>query len=634
MTRLYSKSDIVKYSNFQTFHQIDTIELFDLSTPMQEPREENGCEAGILFEYDDNAYKRVSKEKKFHMLHIGQPTLKRLLSKIAKEGEGLAFVLKMLLDLQSSYIYMIRYMYSRKYAKRLTRKFCENVRKIMNASSIYDKIKIESYRLDNCIQFSHIILVEIIGVGKMTFGVDIEEEKPLYIRPTDIKSNPVDNYAVIETAIMKEYGNDVYRKFTEMAVKRKKDYDKCTSCNSLLSCYENNIENFLKRIEKIYVRCSVMSCCLPLSTLYQQRVSISQPRTLLNNYKIETDSEFVCISIRLDDMHLADRIIIDLHCKLSKYAWYLWSESNDLDSTCFVLCYRHKLTDENAEYDAFETMLLSRIALTLSDEMHCGLEYLLSDVISIETSYTPAYGPMLVNNSYGIELNTKVANIRTSKEYVSWLLDSGQLNLSVLEILGRNQLLTETYNDRSLNHLIVGDFDVESWLEDAMCTVEFSNNEKVVDRHEATENLFGEDQHLYQIESDNTCSLSISHYVNTNITLEKILDEFKEEEMQAEIVCSIDNEYDAMIGRELNYDADEMLFHIASKNKYIYSIVLLCYTHEILSGIYKHICVNAIYKYNIAFLFFYFFSPAHSPPIYELKLHNDIMRALLPFIVE
>jgi len=200
------------------------------------------------------SYCQLNKLKVESMLGIGQPHVKRLLTKLSKQGLKKASLYKYLLDLLSKYMLMLRYMYSTpRYSIVYTNQYKNFVEIFLSEvqTGCEDIINVDCYKIEKDIQFSHVIIVDIVGLGKMAFLVDLEGNNYETIRnlPDCIDLNPVNYYSVIERGILNDFGEDVHLRFKQLAIDRKSEYDKTSFSRNDYICYDDNVGEFYKRLE-------------------------------------------------------------------------------------------------------------------------------------------------------------------------------------------------------------------------------------------------------------------------------------------------------------------------------------------------------------------------------------------------
>ena len=384
-----------------------------------------------LITTDINAYCQLNSLKVESMLGIGQPNVKRLLTKLSKQGILKARLYKCMLDLISKNMLMLRYSmsisrYSRAYIyeyvnclKDFLSKFQTGYEGIINTAC---------YKLDSSASSNHIVIIDVIGIGKMGFLADFEANTSNSTKPLlqDVELQPAMHYSIIERGILNDFGDDVHLRFKQLAIDRKSEYDKTSFSRNDCICYDDYIGEFYKRLEDTILY-ENSSRSLSLYNLYVKRVGISEPGCSIQHLCIKTDAELACVRIKTSSRKEADELLCYLHYKLSECSWYIWSESNDLETACLVICYRHGLYKMSNERYKFEAEILSKVSIIVADYMNGLVENLLSDVISVENYYVPAYGPVQVNlNFCPYSSFSKVCRLNYSvlkATNMLWLLD-------------------------------------------------------------------------------------------------------------------------------------------------------------------------------------------------------------------
>lgn len=425
------------------------------------------------------SYRQLNKLKVESMLGIGQPHVKRLLTKLFKKGVQKAHLYKYLLDLLSKYMLMLRYMYSTtRYSivysiqyENLVEKFLSEVQ-----TGYEDIINVDCYKIENSIQFSHIIIVDIVGLGKMAFGADLKGNSYETIQnlPDCIDLNPVNYYSVIERGILNDFSEDLHLRFKQLAIERKSEYDKTSFSRNDYICYDDYVGGFYKRLEDTILY-ENSSRSLSLYNLYVKRVGISEPGCSIQHLRIETDAELACIRIKTSSRKEADELLCYLHYKLSECPWYIWSESNDLETACLVICYRHGLYKMSNERYKFEAEILSKVSIIVADYMNGLVENLLPDVISVENYYVPAYGPVQVNlNFRPYSSFSKVCRLNYNvlkATNMLWLLDEERptmchYSLALEKKSSEDKIITFSENVNMNNDAVKEDGSCESYAID------------------------------------------------------------------------------------------------------------------------------------------------------------------------
>lgn len=383
---------------------------------------------------DRNAYCQLNSLKVESMLGIGQPNVKRLLTKLSKQGILKARLYKCILDLISKNMLMLRYSmsisrYSRAYIYEYVNCLEDFLSKFQ--SGYEDTINTACYKLDSNALSSHIVIIDVIGIGKMGFLADLEGNtyNSTQALPHDVELQPAMHYSIIERSILNDFGENVQLKYTQLAIDRKTKYDKSSFSRNDYICYDDYVGEFYKRLEDIILY-ENSSRSLSLYNLYMKRVGISEPGRSIQHLCIKTDAELACVRIKTSSRKEADELLCYLHHRLRERPWYIWSESNDLETACMVICYRHGLYKMSNERYKFEAEILSKVSMIVVDYMNCLVENLFPDVISVENYYVPAYGPMQVNLNFGpyssfpkvCQLNYNVLKAIN----MLWLLDEGR----------------------------------------------------------------------------------------------------------------------------------------------------------------------------------------------------------------
>lgn len=384
-----------------------------------------------LITTDINAYCQLNSLKVESMLGIGQPNVKRLLTKLSKQGILKARLYKCMLDLISKNMLMLRYSmsisrYSRAYIyeyvnclKDFLSKFQTGYEGIINTAC---------YKLDSSASSNHIVIIDVIGIGKMGFLADFEANTSNSTKPLlqDVELQPAMHYSIIERSILNDFSEDVHLKYKQLAIDRKTKYDKSSFCRNDYICYDDYVGEFYNRLESTIIDGKGSSNSLSLYELYKKRVDIYEPGRSIQHLCIKTDAELACVRIKTNSRKEADELLCNLHHRLSECPWYIWSESNDLEASCIIICYRSGLNKKSNERYKFEAEILSKVSMIVVDYMNCLVEQLFPDTISVENYYVPAYGPIRVN----LDFNPNGAY-------------NGQLNINVLKAINREWLLNK-----------------------------------------------------------------------------------------------------------------------------------------------------------------------------------------------
>lgn len=381
---------------------------------------------------DIKAYCQLNCLKVESMLGIGQPNVKRLLTKLSKQGILKARLYKCMLDLISKNMLMLRYSlsisrYSRAYIYEYVNCLEDFLSKFQTG---YEGIINNGcYKLDSSASSSHIVIIDVIGIGKMGFLADLDGNKSnsMQALPHDVELQPAMHYSIIERGILNDFGDDVHLRFKQLAIDRKTKYDKSSFSRNDFICYDYDGEFHNRLKDTILYEGS--SNCFSLYDLYKKRVEIFEPGQSMQYLCVSTDAELACIRIKTNGRKKADELLCNLHNRLSECPWYLWSESNDLEASCLIICYRSGLNKKSNERYMFEAEILSKISMMVVDHMNCLVEQLFPDTISLENYYVPAYGPMRVNINFAphspspkaCQLNYNV--LKAIK--MLWLLDEG-----------------------------------------------------------------------------------------------------------------------------------------------------------------------------------------------------------------
>ena len=123
----------------------------------------------------------------------------------------------------------------------------------------------------------------------------------------------------------------------------------------------------------------------------------------------------------------------------------MWSESNNLETYCLAVFYKKGISSIK-DYEKCEAVILSFVSEGVVDCLNCAIEDLFPNVISVESIYVPAYGPMRVNLEYN----------STNSEYCCF----ERFNPHVLKIINREHLLCG--KNRLHQQLISNDEDGDS----------------------------------------------------------------------------------------------------------------------------------------------------------------------------
>lgn len=428
-----------------------------------------------LITTDINAYCKLNSLKVESMLGIGQPNVKRLLTKLSKQGILKARLYKCMLDLISKNMLMLRYSmsisrYSRAYIyeyvnclKDFLSKFQTGYEGIINTAC---------YKLDSSASSNHIVIIDVIGIGKMGFLADFEANTSNSTKPLlqDVELQPAMHYSIIERSILNDFSEDVHLKYKQLAIDRKTKYDKSSFSRNDYICYDDYVGEFYNRLESTIIDGKGSSNSLSLYELYKKRVDIFEPGRSIQHLCIKTDAELACVRIKTNSRKEADELLCNLHHRLSECPWYIWSESNDLEASCIIICYRSGLNKKSNERYKFEAEILSKVSMIVVDFMNCLVENLFPNVISVENYYVPAYGPMKINNSFNpyssfpraCQLNNNVVKAIN----MLWLLDDGRQTmchdnvavkekascdktLTISKILGLEDEVVENNNDHN-----------------------------------------------------------------------------------------------------------------------------------------------------------------------------------------
>ena len=460
---------LVKYSSCEV-STTTTCSLFDIENIVKEQIEDDSVTISIP---DHEVLNSISKSKKYHMLGIGQPNVKRLLRQyFKKEGDQLVNLLWRLLNLISSYYCMLRYLGS---TCKFSWVYCSTYDEALNIflqaykNCSDDTITVQIYKIERSHTFSHIIIVSIKGIDSMAFYGDLELDNKLIAHNNIILDyDPLNYYSIIEKTIMTRYGDLIYLRASQMASNRKSRFDKLYVKNLL---YKNNKAGLEESLKDIELKKFEATEAISLLEIFERRLSVNKPGTCLPELTVGTNKQFVCISIKLDDYMEADRFLLDIHNKFCACPWYLWSESTDMEETCYVLFYRPSLELEDQEYEAYESYLLSVIAYTYIN--YGGSIYsCVNEKICIESFYTPAFGPMLINEEFKPSSSLYCRILETGDDFIKEIVKSGQLIREVLISKNREDLLcygNQQYNDNDscddnnmfdLND-ILGEIDIE-----------------------------------------------------------------------------------------------------------------------------------------------------------------------------
>lgn len=354
---------------------------------------------------DINAYSQLNILKVESMLGIGQPNVKRLLTKLSKQGILKARLYKCMLDLISKNMLMLRYSmsisrYSRAYIYEYVN--CLEVFLSKFQTGYEGTIRTACYKFDSSAQYSHIVIIDVIGIGKMGFLADLEcnTSNSAQTIPHDVELQPAMHYSIIERSIMNDFSEDVHLRYNQLAIDRKTKYDKSSFSRNDFFCYEDYVGKFHNRLDSTIIDGKGSSDSLSLYDLYKKRVDIFEPGRSIQHLCIKTDAEFACVRIKTNSRKEADELLCNLHHRLSECPWYIWSESNDLEASCIIICYRSGLNKKSNERYKFEAEILSKVSMIVVDYMNCLVVKLFPDVISVENYYVPAYGPMQVNLNF------------------------------------------------------------------------------------------------------------------------------------------------------------------------------------------------------------------------------------------
>ena len=422
---------------------------------------------------DIKAYCQFNSLKVESMLGIGQPNVKRLLTKLSKQGILKARLYKCMLDLISKNMLMLRYSlsisrYSRAYIYEYVNCLEDFLSKFQTG---YEGIiNTGCYKLDSSASSSHIVIIDVIGIGKMGFLADLDGNKSnsMQALPHDVELQPAMHYSIIERGILNDFGDDVHLIFKQLAIDRKTKYDKPSFSRNDFICYDYDGE-FHNRL-KDTILYEGLSNCFSLYDLYKKRVEIFEPGQSMQYLCVSTDAELACIRIKTNGRKKADELLCNLHNRLSECPWYLWSESNDLEASCLIICYRSGLNKKSNERYMFEAEILSKVSMMVVDYMNCLVEQLFPDTISLENYYVPAYGPMRVNINFAPHSPSPKAcqlNYNVLKAInMLWLLDDGRQTmchdnvavkekascdktLTISKILGLEDEVVENNNDHN-----------------------------------------------------------------------------------------------------------------------------------------------------------------------------------------
>lgn len=462
---------LVKYSSCEVSTTTTTCSLFDIENIAKEQIEDDSVTISIP---DREVLNSISKSKKYHMLGIGQPNVKRLLRQyFKKEGDQLVNLFWRLLNLISSYYCMLRYISSTcKYNWAYSSTYNEALNIFLQAyrNCSDDTITVQAYKIERSHTFSHIIIVSIKGVDSMAFYGDLELDNKLIAHNNIISDyDPLNYYSIIEKTIMTRYGDLIYLRASQMASNRKSKFDKLYVKNLL---YKNNKAGLEESLKDIELKKFEATEAISLLEIFERRLSVNKPGTCLPELTIGTNKQFVCISIKLDDYMEADRFLLNIHNKFCACPWYLWSESTDMEETCYVLFYRPSLELEDQEYEAYESYLLSVIAYTYIN--YGGSIYsCVNEKICIESFYTPAFGPMLINEEFKPTSSLYCRILETVDDFVKEIVKSGQLIREVLISKNREYLLccgnqqyydNDSCDDNNMLNLndILGEIDIEN----------------------------------------------------------------------------------------------------------------------------------------------------------------------------
>lgn len=408
-----------------------------------------------LITTDINAYCQLNSLKVESMLGIGQPNVKRLLTKLSKQGILKARLYKCILDLISKNMLMLRYSmsitrYSRAY-------FFEYVNCLEDFLSKFQTgyegiINTACYKLDSSASSSHIVIIDVIGIGKMGFLADLDgnTSNSMQAIPHNVELQPAMHYSIIERGILNDFGDDVHLRFKQLAIDRKSEYDKSSFSRNDYICYDDYVGEFYKRLEDTILYKN-SSRSLSLYNLYMKRVGISEPEQSMQYLCVSTDAELACIRIKTNGRKKADELLCYLHHRLRECPWYIWSETNDLEASCLIICCRSGLNKKSNERYKFEAEILSKVSMIVVDFMNCLVENLFPNVISVENYYVLAYGPMQINYNFNPYSSFPRA-CRLNKNVLKainmlWLLDEGRStmcydNVAVKEKASSDKALT------------------------------------------------------------------------------------------------------------------------------------------------------------------------------------------------
>jgi hypothetical protein len=429
--------------------EIESIEQSISVTQVQQVENAYDDCIGIIMP-NHKLYGQLTISKVESMLCIGQPNVKRLMTKMSKQGARPARIYKMLLDLESSYLYMLRYMFSiTRYSCGYSRKYNENVKKLINEvkNGYDDIICIGMYKLCKHCQFDYIMVVDLLDYGKMAFLTNIKNcnYNKLENLPSGIDLDPLNCYSILENAIEINYTQELTSKYNELCVRRKSDNDCLSYTWYNYSNKDEAMTLFKEQIKPTRIDAVNSSRGISLLGLFEERMAIAEPGKSLSELSVKTNSNFICVRINISRVKSANKLLCRLHQRLIKCPWYMWSESNNLETYCLAVFYKKGISSIK-DYEKCEAVILSFVSEGVVDCLNCAIEDLFPNVISVESIYVPAYGPMRVNLEYN----------STNSEYCCF----ERFNPHVLKIINREHLLCG--KNRLHQQLISNDEDGDS----------------------------------------------------------------------------------------------------------------------------------------------------------------------------